>query len=226
MIIKTSSNKFIWLFAIVVYLWKQLLVFGALSSIIWLFFEYYNIKLLGLKSAIPVGILGTALALFLSFRNNSAYDRWWEARKIWGGIVNYSRTFGIQVLTYILDKKTNDSKEIKTQLIYRHLGYINALRLTLREQNDEMREVLTPFFEPNELEVLLSKSNKPTQINLNQSQHLKEILSHNLIEDFRLYEFMHTLEELYTLQGKAERCLLYTSPSPRDRTRSRMPSSA
>ena len=35
-----------------------------------------------------VAMLATALAIFLAFRNNSAYDRWWEAREIWGGIVN------------------------------------------------------------------------------------------------------------------------------------------
>ena len=49
----------------------------------------------------PVALLGGGLAIFLGFRNNSAYDRWWEARKIWGGIVNTSRTFGIQVQTYV-----------------------------------------------------------------------------------------------------------------------------
>lgn len=48
---------------------------------------------------VPFQIAGVALSIFLGFRNNSAYDRWWEARKLWGGIVNHSRTLGRQVLT-------------------------------------------------------------------------------------------------------------------------------
>ena len=53
-----------------------------------------------------IGSLGTALAIFLAFRNNSAYDRWWEARKIWGGVVNSSRTFARQVLALSVDAKS------------------------------------------------------------------------------------------------------------------------
>lgn len=60
-------------------------------------------------SVIPVTILGGALAIFLGFRNNSAYDRWWEARKVWGAIVNVSRNFGTQVVSYIEDKEAQNT---------------------------------------------------------------------------------------------------------------------
>ncbi|HLM48694.1 MAG TPA: bestrophin family ion channel, partial [Myxococcaceae bacterium] len=46
----------------------------------------------------PFQIAGVALAIFLGFRNNSSYDRWWEGRKLWGGIVNQSRSLGRQVM--------------------------------------------------------------------------------------------------------------------------------
>jgi len=55
------------------------------------FFELEALRLLGL----PVGILGTAVSFYLGFKGNAAYERLWEARKIWGGIVNTSRTWGI-----------------------------------------------------------------------------------------------------------------------------------
>ena len=45
---------------------------------------------------------GVALAIFLGFRNNSAYDRWWEGRKLWGGIVNNSRTLARQITTLLV----------------------------------------------------------------------------------------------------------------------------
>lgn len=45
----------------------------------------------------PIALIGTAVAFVIGFQNNSAYGRIWEARKIWGGIVNTSRTFGMFV---------------------------------------------------------------------------------------------------------------------------------
>ncbi|NMO16913.1 hypothetical protein HPC49_19610 [Pyxidicoccus fallax] len=51
--------------------------------------------------SLPVSVLAAALGVLLAFRNGSAYDRWWEARTIWGGVVNWSRTFARQVLTLL-----------------------------------------------------------------------------------------------------------------------------
>ncbi|SEU24315.1 bestrophin family protein [Stigmatella erecta] len=51
--------------------------------------------------ALPVTVLAAALGVLLAFRNNSAYDRWWEARTLWGGLVNTSRSFARQVLTFL-----------------------------------------------------------------------------------------------------------------------------
>jgi putative membrane protein len=51
--------------------------------------------------ALPVTILAATLGILLSFRNNSGYDRWWEARTLWGGVVNASRTFARQLLTLL-----------------------------------------------------------------------------------------------------------------------------
>jgi putative membrane protein len=175
-----------------------------------LLYDYYDIKALGLKGAIPLGVLGTAVSLFLSFRNSAAYDRWWEARKIWGGIVNASRTFGIQVQNYVtqngvkLEHKNNIEK-LHTQLIYRHLAYINALRLALREQHDEYESELNELLEPAELSGILAKANKPTQINNNQAKAIRAIINDDLKDNFQVIEMMKTLEELYTLQGKCER---------------------
>lgn len=49
----------------------------------------------------PLGVIGIAVAFYLGFKNNSSYDRTWEARKIWGGIVNNSRTFGSAVVAFV-----------------------------------------------------------------------------------------------------------------------------
>ena len=51
--------------------------------------------------AYPTGFIGTALAFLIGFRNNSAYDRWWEARKIWGKLINDSRHFALRTIGLI-----------------------------------------------------------------------------------------------------------------------------
>jgi len=77
---------------------------------------------------LPVSVIGTAVAFYVGFKNNQAYGRMWEARKIWGGIVNDSRTWGIFVDGYIsnLHAESKVSKEeiyqIKKRLVYRHIG--------------------------------------------------------------------------------------------------------
>jgi putative membrane protein len=86
---------------------------------------------------LPVSLIGTAVAFYVGFKNNSAYDRLWEARKIWGGIVNSSRMWGSNVRAYVNTQFTNEDvneKElhfIHKRLIHRHIAYIYTLRRQL-----------------------------------------------------------------------------------------------
>ena len=86
---------------------------------------------------LPVSVIGTAVAFYVGFKNNQAYDRMWEARKIWGGIINDSRSWGMLVDGYLtnifIDKKMNDDKllAIKKRLVYRHIGWLYAHRSQL-----------------------------------------------------------------------------------------------
>ena len=93
-------------------------------------------------------VFGTVLSLFLAFRTNEAYNRWWEARILWGSMVNSSRSWAREVLAYLnLDNTLLDEEElrkVKRSFIYRHLAYINAVRLHLRQQNTYSEE-LHPF---------------------------------------------------------------------------------
>jgi len=86
---------------------------------------------------LPVSVIGTAVAFYVGFKNNQAYDRMWEARKIWGGIINDSRTWGMMVDGYVTNFFANKEKskteihEIKKRLIYRHIAWIYAHRSQL-----------------------------------------------------------------------------------------------
>ena len=86
---------------------------------------------------LPVSVVGTAVAFYVGFKNNQAYDRMWEARKIWGGIVNDSRTWGMMIDGFVTNLFTNlklredEIHNIKKRLIYRHIGWLYAHRSQL-----------------------------------------------------------------------------------------------
>lgn len=86
---------------------------------------------------LPLSIVGTAVAFYVGFKNNSAYDRMWEARKIWGAITNDSRTWGICVKAYISNQFTeqkhseHELHQLKKRLIIRHIAWLYQLRKQL-----------------------------------------------------------------------------------------------
>lgn len=211
MLIKYSDNIFRQTLGIVAYNWGRLLVFALISLLAVLFekmHEWYGWWKIDLP-VVPVTILGGALAIFLGFRNNSAYDRWWEARKIWGGIVNYSRSFTTMILSFGSSHHSDgkiDQKEVNTwqrEVIYRHIGWLHALRMHLRKEYNW--EKLDDYITNEELERLKEKSNKPAQLINSQGLCLKYAFENRIIEDFRHMELSQVLQEFYTLQGKAER---------------------
>lgn len=83
---------------------------------------------------LPLSVIGTAVAFYVGFKNNQAYDRLWEARKIWGAIVNSSRAWGSMVKAYISDQFVAGTvteqkiKEVHRELIYRHIAWLYTLR--------------------------------------------------------------------------------------------------
>lgn len=179
----------------------------------------------------PLGVIGIAVAFYLGFKNNSSYDRTWEARKIWGSIVNNSRTFGAAVVSFV---QGEGSREAQRELIYRHLGWLTALRHQLRlsrqwehtenrvnglyapavseDYNAKLDSELSQFISSGELEKLKNKSNKATQILKFQSERLQELRDKGLFEDFRHMEFHQLIGAFYTDQGKSERIKNFPFP--------------
>jgi putative membrane protein len=191
---------------------------------------------------LPIAVVGTAVAFIISFQNNASYDRVWEARKIWGGIVNTSRAWGIVVNDFITNdfaqEKATDAqlRAIRKQLIYRHFAWLTALRhamrqprpwehsmehpsnkewegvIGIRERDHSLEEELAPYLSEADFEYVLSRSNKATQLLSLQSKELRELRTRHLIEDFRHMEMENILIELYALQGKTERIKNFPYP--------------
>lgn len=153
-------------------------------------------------SLTALGLLTTAFSIFLVFRVNEAYARWWEARILWGGVVNYSRTFARQVTTLLSSEDAN-LDEWKRELVYRHLAYINAMRMTLRRQDDW--DELSGYVPAEELADLKTKANKATQLLQTQGRCIASLRNLGAIDQFGQLMLDRTLSELYNLQGGCER---------------------
>ncbi|WP_299521341.1 bestrophin family protein [Winogradskyella sp.] len=117
---------------------RSIFLFIILATVPVILFDIVGLKWLHVPW-LPLGVLGTAVAFLISFKNNASYDRLWEARKIWGGIVNASRSWTIQVKDFI----TNDHAQkelfktelhnIHRELVHRHVAWLTALRYQLRK---------------------------------------------------------------------------------------------
>lgn len=122
-----------------IFLWtlKDILYFFIISVIPVGLHFFFELEWMVIPS-LPITLLGTAVAFNIGFKNNNAYERAWEARKIWGGIVNYSRTFTVMVSDYISELhfdgtiSEDELKTIKKRLVYRHIAWLTTLRYQLR----------------------------------------------------------------------------------------------
>ncbi len=223
--------------------WTQVETFKflILALIPVILYEVFDLKWLHLPW-LPIALIGTAVAFVVGFQNNASYDRIWEARKIWGGIVNASRSWGIFVNDYISNEFAEEKaskeeiKQIRKELIYRHIGWLTSLRYAMRapkpwehflkfktnrmwskmvgvrEFKYTLEEELEPYLSKTDFDYVMSKTNKATHAISLQSKQLKELRQKGLIEDFRHMEMENMLVELYSLQGKSERIKNFPYP--------------
>ena len=91
------------------------------------------------KIEIPIAmsaIIGTALSLLLAFKSNQAYDRWWEARIVWGSIVNESRTLMRQMITFYKDPEfSTEASNFKEKFAKRQIAWCYSLGQSLRNED-------------------------------------------------------------------------------------------
>ncbi|MEL6836250.1 MAG: bestrophin family ion channel [Bacteroidota bacterium] len=190
----------------------------------------------------PLALIGTAVAFVIGFQNNSAYGRIWEARKIWGGIVNTSRTLGM----YVQDMLTNEHAEIALSeeelrhevktITYRHIAWMTALRHAMRmpkpwetvtqektnqewsatvhppELDSTVEEDMKTYLSEADMAYVMSKNNKQTALLYLQSHHLRKLKEQGIVWEFSFLQLEGVLEELFTLQGKSERIKNFPYP--------------
>ena len=191
---------------------------------------------------LPIALLGTAVAFVVGFKNNASYDRLWEARKAWGSIVNFSRSWGILLKDYITNKHTlkplseDELRSLQLAFIHRHIAWLTALRFQLREartwesiykkhnqeyknrwfsvpeHTGDLKTELAKHLTESELNMVMSKTNKAAQIIALQSENLRYLMEQGYIEDFRHMELEKLLVEFYNQQGVCERIKNFPYP--------------
>jgi putative membrane protein len=181
-------------------------------------------------------MIGVAVSLYLGFKSNQAYGRWWEARTTWGAIINDSRSWANAVLNLA---QSEDGKPIDHQtrraLVLRHLAWLNALAFQLRVPGrirpesptrmfDHIAGLKGPMFHrdpecyqrllnDSEREDLAGKTNHATHIMIQQGAALGELASDKRIDSYRHVAMNQIIERNYDHQGSCER--VKNTPFPR-----------
>jgi putative membrane protein len=220
---------------------RETIFFLSIASIVTILYEVVGFSWLMLPWT-PIALVGTAVAFLIGFQNNAAYGRIWEVRKIWGGIVNTSRTWTMMVKDMVSNEYAESHKsldEINSEvrvLVYRHIAWMTALRHAMRQRkpwetfasnksNQEwlkmlnipehrhtVEEEMGPLLSAEELELIMTKTNKSAALLSLQSQHLKKLKESGHIWEFSFLELEAVLKELFNLQGKSERIKNFPYP--------------
>ncbi len=149
-------------------------------------------------------LLGTTLAFFIGFNNNQAYARWWEARKIWGALVNDSRSWARGILHFTTEGtlSSGELSEIKRQMILRHISFVYALNDTLRRKAPS---VIPEYLQDQEVQRVKQESNVPNAILSLNAIDLQKLSDHNSIDQFRFVQLNQLLTAFTDHMGKSER---------------------
>ncbi|ERM82682.1 hypothetical protein P872_06625 [Rhodonellum psychrophilum GCM71 = DSM 17998] len=216
---------------ILYYTWKKLLYYLIVSTTIYILHEYSGLLYFNIPSY-TIAALGVALAIFLGFKNDHAYGRWWEARKIWGLMVNYSRAWARQATTLIIPNNEAESEEVhafQKMLVYRHIAFVNALRVFLRRPHDynvpKQKELFEedntytdaiPFISEEEYQIFRYQNNPPNFLLQRQGEDLKLAFQKGWLSDYRFVKMEETLVDFNDIQGMSER--IKNTPLPRQYT--------
>lgn len=220
---------------------RETIFFLIIAAIVTILYELLELRWLQLPWT-PIALVGTAVAFMIGFQNNAAYGRLWEARKIWGGIVNNSRTWTMMIRDMVNNDhsgspRSNESlRKERSILIHRQIAWLSALRYAMRqgkpwevvakqrankswyelfnlpEVNVPIEEELSRLLSEEDLAYVMSKKNKANAVLTLQSQHIRELKEGGYIWEFSFLELENVLKEFFTLQGKSERIKNFPYP--------------
>jgi putative membrane protein len=173
-------------------------------TILFEIFHYYFINLpVDIPIAIPT-MIGTIISLLLAFKSNQAYDRWWEARIVWGAVVNDSRTLIRQILTFYKDPDFSvEANEFKENFAKRQIAWCYSLGQSLRGK--DAIKPLKGLVSEEEIKYITNHQNVPNAILMLHARDLRNAKNDKHINMYQQVEIDNTLSRLCDEMGKCER---------------------
>ena len=202
-----------------------LLIMGIVPTML---YKLFDLRWLAVPFTI-IGLLGTATAFIITFRNQETYNRTWEARQIWGATMSASRAWAIMCRDFLHD--ADKSKE----LVYRHFAWLTALRYQLRahrnwetvnkvynkeyqqyysipEIETSLEQELIKYIPVTEINSIRAANNKATQLLSLQSAALKQFREEGSLEEFRFLDMHNALTGFSDHQDRSERIKNFPYP--------------
>ena len=192
------------------HIWLRTIIVTAISVVVTLLYEevpqlHYSL------TATPFTLVGLPLGIFLGFRNNTAYDRFWEGRKLWGALVNTSRNLTRQILTLLEpqpdavrdDATLADLKTFETRFVHLVIAYAHALRHHLRETSPF--DALAHILGEDETDLFRGQENVPYAMLQRMGDLLVEARRRKWIHPFHVPVLEASLTSLTDIQGACER---------------------
>jgi putative membrane protein len=187
-------------------IWMRTLTVTAMSVVVTIIYEEVPQLHYSLTTA-PFTIVGLALGIFLGFRNNTAYDRFWEGRKLWGALVNTSRSLTRQIVTLV---EGEDAHEFAVRMVRMLIAYVHALRHHLRETDP--KETLSKILPADEVARVSEEENVPIALLQRMGDLFVEARRKKWIDPFHIPVIEASLTSLTDIQGACER--IKSTPIP------------
>ena len=177
-----------------------------IATIVYYFTQKYRQLIPDMPLSIPA-FLGTAISVILSFKLNQSYDRWWEARKVWGSIVNDSRTLVLQLQSFI----NKGNEKIIREIAFRHIAWCYSLGQSLRGLNPT--ENLERLVSPNDMTAIVKHNNKPLALLQLNTLAIADLKDNGQLDIFSQIQINNTLANFSNWMGMAERIKNTVFPS-------------
>ena len=184
-------------------IWPRILIVTIVATIVTYIELHYNLQGYTLTTT-PFTLIGVALSIFLGFRNNAAYDRFWEGRKLWGSLVNTARSLARQAYS-LIDSQQDDPELNRFREIFvrRVIAFVHAMRCHLRDE-DPATEI-KKFLPPEDLRAVLKSSHRPLMILQQLGRDIAYARNQRWLHELNLPFIDAQLVELSNILGACER---------------------
>lgn len=175
----------------------------ALLSVIVMLIDHHVVTLPRISIG-AMGIFGVALSLFLGFRNNAAYDRWWEARILWGQMIADVRNLGRHMCVFV-GKGADRAHILSCAVAFAHLhrGFLRGI---------DVRDDIVGWIGKEKTAAMIARKNPADAALRSMADHLGELANSDNISGFGQMTISQTLSSLAQAQAGCER--IVTTPLP------------